>query len=81
MNKEKQELNNRVLVDLHLKSTRITTFIDMLLDVNNNELLEYELIDNEDYKDIQDNIINVLNKLSPIYINILKQKGEQQSGK
>lgn len=81
MNKEKQELNNRVLVDLHLKSTRITTFIDMLLDVNNNEVLDYELIDNEDYKDIQDNIINALNKLSPIYINILKHKGEQQNGK
>ncbi len=78
MNKEKQELNNRVLFDLHLKSTRITTIIDMLLDINNNDDIEHELINGEVYNEVQDNIINVLNKLSPIYIDYLKMRGEKE---
>lgn len=77
--------NNEVLIDLHLKSTRATTFIDMLLDINNKEKLPHFIFsDNKNYEKIQNGIIETLNVLSKLYIdtmNYLNGKEIKNNGK
>lgn len=77
--------NNEVLIDLHLKSTRATTFIDMLLDINNKEKLPHFIFsDNNNYEKIQNGIIETLNVLSKLYIdtmNYLNGKEIKNNGK
>ncbi len=71
--------NNEVLVDLHLKSTRATTFIDMLLDINNREKLPHFIFqNNKDYEQIQTGIIETLNVLSKLYIDTMNYLHEKE---
>lgn len=74
-NQEKnyQSFNNEIILDLILKSTKLTTFLTNLLDINNIEKLDKEIISSEEYNKIQEHIIQAITTTSTIFKDQLLQ--------
>lgn len=66
--------NNNILIDLLLKTTKATSVINLMLDVNNFRQLETPILENQEYQSIQDNLINVINILNKEYIKLMELK-------
>lgn len=68
--KLKMEMNN-VLVDLLIKSSKVSTIINMLLDINNMfQLNDFVIVSSDKYKILQDSILKTIESLNTIYLNV-----------
>lgn len=73
--------NNNILLDLLIKSNKINTTLSLLLDLNNINNIDDAIINPQEYRLIQDNILNIVNILNKNYfkqMEVIKNNDNKQ---
>lgn len=80
INEETILTNNNIIIDLMIKTNKLSSVISQMLDFNNfnKASIEEVILKSEEYNEISEKIIEVTNKLIEIHINKFSKitKGE-----